>query len=63
MMKKLILFVCITILLLGITACSINREESNKVVTVWTLQMGDFSDYMYKIIRKYEKENPHIQIN
>ncbi len=24
--------------------------------------MGDFSDYMYKIIRTYEKEHPNVQI-
>lgn len=48
--------------IIGLTACSVRNNASPKEVTVWTLQMGDFSDYMYKIIRAYEKEHPNIQI-
>ena len=61
-MKKLIALLIITLSILGLTACSIRNENEQKVVTLWTLQMGDFSDYMYKIIRSYEKEHPNVQI-
>lgn len=61
-MKKLIALLIITLSILGLTACSIRNENEQKIVTLWTLQMGDFSDYMYKIIRNYEKEHPNIQI-
>lgn len=61
-MKKLFALLIITISILGLTACSIHKENEQKVVTLWTLQMGDFSDYMYKIIRTYENNHPNIQI-
>ena len=61
-MKKLFALLLITISIIGLTACSIRRENEQKVVTLWTLQMGDFSDYMYKIIRTYEKDHPNVQI-
>ena len=61
-MKKLFALLIITISILGLTACSIRKENEQKVVTLWTLQMGDFSDYMYKIIRTYEKDHPNVQI-
>ena len=61
-MKKLFALLIITISILGLTACSIRKENEQKVVTLWTLQMGDFSDYMYKIIRTYENNHPNIQI-
>ena len=41
---------------------SIQKDESIKEVTFWTLQMNDFDDYIYKIIRAYEKSNPKIKI-
>lgn len=62
MKKVLIIFLTAIITTLIFTACSIRRDASTKVVTVWTLQMGDFSDYMYKVIRAYEKEHPNVQI-
>ena len=62
-MKKLITLFIIIISILGLTACSIRKEASTRVVTFWTLQMGDYADYIYKIIRAYEKENPNVQIN
>ena len=61
-MKKLFALLIITISILGLTACSIRKENEQKVVKLWTLQMGDFSDYMYKIIRTYENNHPNIQI-
>ena len=61
-MKKLFAFILVTVSILTLTACSIRKDAEEKVVTFWTLQMGDFSDYMYKIIRGYEKEHPNIKI-
>ncbi|MBR6127726.1 sugar ABC transporter substrate-binding protein [bacterium] len=61
-MKRFLTLFLITISILALTACSIRKEASQKEVTLWTLQMGDFSDYMYKIIRSYEKEHPNVQI-
>lgn len=61
-MKKIFALLIITLSILGLTACSIHKENEQKVVTLWTLQMGDFSDYMYKIIRSYEQNHPNIQI-
>lgn len=61
MKRFLALFLTISAILL-FTACSIRKEASQKEITFWTLQMGDFSDYMYKVIRNYEKDHPNIQI-
>lgn len=61
-MKKYFLALFLTISILCFTACSIRKETEVKEVTVWTLQMGDFSDYMYKVIRDYEKIHPNILI-
>ena len=62
-MKKFVTLFILISAILTLTACSIRKEHETKVVTFWTLQMGDFSDYMYKIIRSYEKEHPGISIN
>ena len=61
-MKKIVILLLITISIIGLTACSIRQEASQKEITVWTLQMGDFADYMYKVIRTYEKSHPNIHI-
>lgn len=61
-MKKLFTFLILIIAALVLCACSVRKEASIKEVTFWTLQMGDYADYMYKVIRAYEKENPNIQI-
>ena len=62
MKKFLVLLFFVTLLIMGLTACSVRKDASRKEVTVWTLQMGDFADYMYKVIRAYEKLHPNIQI-
>ena len=49
--------------ILGLTACSIRKDHEPLTVTFWTLQMGDFSGYMYKVIRTYEAEHPNVHIN
>lgn len=61
-MKKLLTLFLITVSILTLTACSIRKEARPKEITFWTLQMGDFSDYMYKVIREYEKGHPNVQI-
>ena len=61
-MKKLFTLLLITIFIIGLSACSIRQDNIQKEITVWTLQMGDFADYMYKIIRTYEKDHPNLHI-
>lgn len=61
-MKRLLLYLIVMISMLTLTACSIHNEAEQKEITIWTLQMGDFSDYMYKVIRSYEKEHPNLTI-
>lgn len=61
-MNKILFYVFIIISLLGLTACSIRQENTPKEVTFWTLQMGDYSDYIYRIILAYEKEHPNVHI-
>ncbi len=61
-MKKLFILFLVTLTILTLSACTIRKDASLKEVTFWTLQMGDFSDYMYKVIRSYEKEHPNVQI-
>lgn len=61
-MKKYLLFLLMILSILTFSACSIRKDASVKEVTFWTLQMGDFSDYMYRVIRNYEKEHPNVQI-
>ena len=38
-----------------------NKKQEN-VVTFWTLQLGEFDEYMSKIIDNFEKENPNIKV-
>ena len=61
-MKKLVIFSLVIMSVLSLTACSIRQENSQREITFWTLQMSDYSDYMYKVIRSYEKEHPNTQI-
>ncbi len=61
-MKKLLALFVIICSILGLTACSIRKEAASKEVTFWTLQMGDYADYIYKVIRNYEKAHPNVLI-
>ena len=61
-MKRFLTLLLITISIISLTACTVRQNATQKDVTVWTLQMGDFADYMYKVIREYEKTHPNIQI-
>ena len=58
-MKKLIILLLMVTTLCG---CSVKQDDGNTHVTVWTLQMGDFSDYMNGVISEYEKHHPDIDI-
>ena len=56
-MKKVFLFL-ISICLL--TGCS--TKTTDKEVTFWTLQMGDFAPYINEVINSYEQKNSSIKI-
>ena len=56
-MKKLILTIISIILLTGCTS-----KTTQKEVTFWTLQMGDFAPYINEVIYKYESEHPQVNI-
>ena len=57
-MWKKILVIFMSLILL--TGCS--KKEQGKVVTFWTLQMGDFAPYINNIISEYEAEHQDIKI-
>lgn len=56
-MKRL--FLCILSILL-LTGCTTKPTE--KEITFWTLQMGDFAPYVNQIIQSYESTHPNIKI-
>ena len=56
-MKKVLLFLISLFLL---TACSSKTTE--KEITFWTLQMGDFASYMNEVINNYESSHTGIKI-
>ena len=57
-----ILSIIIALIVTYFTAIPKNETDIRKEVTVWTLQMGDFADYMNNIISKYESAHPDIKI-
>lgn len=61
-MKKLLTFTLIIFSIFCLTACSIRQEDAPKELTFWTLQMGDYSDYINKIIQEYETTHPNTKI-
>ena len=58
-MKKLLVLLLMVITLCG---CSEKKGDGKEHVVVWTLQMGDFAEYMNGVILEYEKKNPDIDI-
>ncbi len=56
-MKKLLLFLLSTLLLTGCTT-----KPTEKEITFWTLQMGDFAPYMNEVIKNYESNHEGIKI-
>ena len=59
-MKRLLTLLFCSILLL--TGCT-NNSDTRTVVTLWTLQMADFSPYMNKLIENYESSHKDIKID
>ena len=57
-----ILSIIIALIVTYFTVVPKNETDTRKEVTVWTLQMGDFADYMNNIISKYESAHPDIKI-
>lgn len=64
MIKKVLLLFFVVIFLSG---CGIkfgrqSFKPEQKVITFWTLQMGDFAPYMKDVISSYEAKHPDIKI-
>ena len=57
-MRKLLLI----LFLLVFTLCGCSTKQDDNVLTFWTLQMGDFSEYVNGVITEYEKLHPDIKI-
>lgn len=64
MKKKLLIFVIVLALFFGVLLLfeNNNKRSDNNEVVFWTLQMGDFSEYMNAVISEFEEENPSIKI-
>lgn len=64
-MKKIIIALLILLSCWAIFSLTVKKSthttDKNEVV-FWTLQMGDFSDYMNGVIDEFEKQNPDIKI-
>lgn len=60
-MKKIILTIAILLVFLLVIFQTSKLSDRNEIV-FWTLQMGDFSDYMNGVINDFEKQNPQIKI-
>lgn len=56
-MKRLLVILLSAVLLSG---CSVKNTQ--KEVSFWTLQMGDFAEYIEEIINSYESAHPEIKI-
>ena len=56
-MKKILLFLVSNLLLTGCT-----DKTSNKEISFWTLQMGDFAPYINEVIQNYEDSHAGIKI-
>ncbi|MCQ2739909.1 MAG: sugar ABC transporter substrate-binding protein [bacterium] len=56
-MKKIVILLLSALLLTGCTT-----QNKNSEITFWTLQMGDFTGYINKIINEYEQEHPNVKI-
>ena len=56
-MKKFLITIFSIVLLTG---CA--NKTTEKEISFWTLQMGDFAPYINKIISEYEAKNPNTKI-
>lgn len=61
-MKKLFIALLILLSCWAIFLLTEKKSHRQNEVVFWTLQMGDFSDYMNGVIKDFEKENPEIKI-
>ena len=61
-LKKFLLLLFVGMLLSGCSGQKNSNNNSPKVVTFWTLQMGDFAPYIKEVISNYESANPGIKI-
>ncbi len=61
-MKKLIIAVLILLSCWAVFSISAKKQSAKNEVVFWTLQMGDFSDYMNGVIKDFEKQTPDIKI-
>lgn len=57
-----ILLVLIILVLVIFTAPIKNKNSKSDEIVFWTLQMGDFSSYLNKVISDFELQNPDIKI-
>lgn len=57
-----ILIICVVILFCLLTVPFKKSEPDNNEVVFWTLQMNDFSDYINKVIKDFETQNPNVKI-
>lgn len=61
-MKKLLVVLLILLSCWAIFSLGTKKSPPKNEVVFWTLQMGDFSDYMNGVINEFEKQNPDIKI-
>ena len=59
LMKRI--FAILLVLIMFLSGCAKNSANP-KIVTFWTLQMGDFAPYINSIIQNYENEHKNIRI-
>ncbi len=52
----------ITLILSGLLLVGCSNKTTDKEVTFWTLQMGDFAPYMNEVIQNYETSHSGVKI-
>lgn len=63
LMKNVVLGLLVLLTLIaGMVTAGRFSSKTEDEVTLWTLQMDDFSDYMNGVISDFEAENPNIKI-
>ncbi len=63
-MKSFVIKICIVliVILMVLLTAPVHKKSADNEVIFWTLQMGDFSSYMNKVIKEFEAQNPGIKI-
>ena len=63
MRKFLLIAIIVFLVILTAPYSSLkNKNQTQSEVIFWTLQMNDFSDYMNKVIKDFEAQNPDVKI-